>query len=155
MNNTYKITASKKTELEDELETLRTKGRKSISDKLSYLRELPNSQNDEDFSVILDDKRYLEKRINEIKEVLSNCEVIEENGGNGRSEVDIGSKVKVGLEGFEETYMIVSAIEADPLEKKISDESPVGRALLGSKIGDNVTVELGNVRKKLRVLDIE
>lgn len=148
----YKITSVKKEELEKELAKLETKGRDEIADRLDFIRNQPTDEDDYPFVDVLDDKEYLEKRILEIKQILANSEII--NDKSKHTIVEVGSRVKVGFEGFEDEYMIVSSIEADPLIKKISEESPVGKALLGSKVGDTVDVQIGHVQKKFRVLHI-
>ena len=122
---------------------------------MNWLRGLQNNHEDHTFSDILEDKRFLEKRINEIKEILSNYEIVNK-GKNGKTDVVvIGSVVTVGFESFEEDYTIVSALEANPLEKKISDESPIGKALIDAKVGDNVLVDTGVIKKEFRVLKIK
>lgn len=151
-NKRYRLTEDKVHELEQELAYLEKEGRKEIADSLNSLRELPNNLEDVTFSDVLEDKRYLEKRILELKEILSNFELVTES--KSANIVEVGSNVKVGFEGYEQNYFIVSALEADPLNNKISDESPVGRALLGSKVGDRVVVDTGIVKKSFRVLDI-
>lgn len=146
----YKLSAKKKRELEKELKLLETKGREDIAAKLDRMRQMPIDEEDYPFTDLLDDKNYLEKRISELKDILNNCQVI--NAKEKHNLVEIGSKVKVGFEGFEEVYLIVSSVEADPLNRKISDESPVGKALLGAKVGDNVEVKIGPVNKRFRIL---
>jgi transcription elongation factor GreA len=148
----YKITAQKKTELEKELKSLETVGRKNIADKLDWLRGELNDEEDDPFADLLDDKNYLEKRISELKAILSSCEIVKE--GVKSKLVQVGSTVVVGFEGFEEEYHIVSSIEVDPLKKKISDESPVGKALLGKAVGDIFSVNIGPVSKKMRIINI-
>ncbi|MCK9368682.1 GreA/GreB family elongation factor [Candidatus Dojkabacteria bacterium] len=148
----YVLTATKKKELEKELKKLETTGRKDIADKLDWLRIQSFSEEDDPFGDVLDDKNFLEKRISELKEILNHSEIAKV--GKKHKEVEIGTKVKVGFEGFEEEYVIVSSLEANPLKKRISDESPVGRALLGSKEGDNVEVKIGPVNKVFRIVKI-
>lgn len=149
----YKITAQKKDELDKELIRLETVGRRDIADKLDWLREQVNDTEEEydPFLDALDDKNYLEKRISEIKSILANAQIVEHPS---TKEVEVGSVVTVGFEGFEEKYTIVSSIEADPIKKKISDESPVGKSLLGAKVGDIVEVRIGSVNKKFRIINI-
>lgn len=148
----YTITAQKKKELERELKRLETVGRKDIADRLDWLRGRSQNEDDDPFGELLDDKNFLEKRISELKAILSSCRIIEKDAKH--KVVEIGSKVKVGFEGFEEEYFIVSSIEADPTKKKISDESPVGTALMGASVGDIVEVRIGPVNKKFRVIKI-
>ncbi len=150
----YVLSAQKVEELKSELKNLETKGREEIADSLDWLRSLPNDQDDSTFSDIFEDQRYLERRIAEIKTILSDYDLVEGNK-EGLDEVKLGSKVVVGFDKFEEEYLIVSAIEANPLENKISDESPVGRALIGHRIGDSVTVDVGLISKEYRVLKIK
>jgi transcription elongation factor GreA len=149
----YEITKKTKDKLEKELEELQTKGREDIATKLDWLRQQPSSEEENPFSDILEDKNYLEKRISELKLILKNSKVVDEN--KKYVEVAIGSRVTVGFEGFEEEYHIVSSIEADPMNKKISDESPVGSALLGYKVGDNVQINIGALVKTYRILKIK
>lgn len=148
----YKITAKTKRELEKELKLLETTGRQDIASKLDLLRQQPINEEDNPFSELLDDKSYLEKRIAEIKEILHNCEIVDSKAKHKM--VEVGSKVKVGFESFEDEYTIVSSIEADPLNKKISDESPVGKALLNARVGNTITVKIGPVSKQYRILKI-
>jgi transcription elongation factor GreA len=148
----YQITAKTKKNLEKELKELETKGRQDIAEKLDWLRQQPTNEEDNPFTDLLEDKSYLEKRISEIKEILSNCSVIK--GNVKHKVVEIGSTVKVGFEGFEDEYLIVSSIEADPLKKRISDESPVGKSLMGAKVGDTVDVKIGAINKKFRILKV-
>lgn len=145
----YKLTAKKQKELKKELKKLETKGRQDIAEKLDWLRQQPTTEEDNPFSDLLEDKNYLEKRISELKEILGNSEVAKNAKNNI---VDIGSAVTVGFESFEETYIVVSSIEADPLKGKISDESPVGKALMGTKVGDSVKVQVGPVVKEFRII---
>ncbi|KKR05690.1 MAG: Transcription elongation factor GreA [candidate division WS6 bacterium GW2011_GWF2_39_15] len=148
----YKITSQKKKDLEKELNKLETKGRSEIADRLDFIRQQPSDEDDYPFADVLDDKEYLEKRISEIRSILSNSQIIDDLSKH--SVVEVGSKVKVGFEGFEEEYLIVSSVEADPLSKKISDESPVGKSLLGAKVGDTIEVQLGHLQKQFRILNI-
>jgi len=149
----YQITAGKKKELEKELAELETKGRDEIADKLDLLRSQPESEEDNSFSEVLGDKSFLEKRIIELKEILKSSRIVKK--GVKRKEVQVGATVKVGIEGSEVEYMIVATIEADPLASKVSEESPVGKALLGAKVGDTVVAEIGAVKKKFRILKIK
>lgn len=149
----YQISANTKKKLEKELKDLKTQGRDDIASKLDWLRQQPNSEEGNPFSDILEDKNYLEKRISELKQILKSSKVVD--GNKKHNEVEVGSKVTVGFEGFEEEYNIVSSIEADPVNRKISDESPVGKALLGSKLGDDVEVKIGSLVKRYRVLKVK
>jgi transcription elongation factor GreA len=150
--NKIQLTAPKKKELEKELKELESKGRSDIAEKLEWLRRQPTTEDENPFADILEDKNYLEKRISEIQEILSHSVVVK--GKKKHTIVEVGSKVKVGFDGSEELYHIVSSVEADPLIKKISDESPVGKALMGKKVGDSADVSVGPVKKRFRILKI-
>lgn len=149
----YRLSAQKVEELKQELEQLETSGRKEIFDSLVWLRDLPSSQEDETFSDLFEDKKYLEKRIAEIHIILNNVEIL--TGSDSSDKVEIGSTVKVGVDKYEQEFMVVSALEADPINHRISDESPVGKALMGHSVGDVVVVDTGVVKKEYRILSIK
>lgn len=152
----YHLSKEKIQELKDELNDLETRGRQDISEKLSWLRQQPNNEEDNPFDELLEDKNFLEKRIFEIHEILMNSDEFEDTPEESeKKKVTVGSHVKVGFEHFEEEYVIVSSIEADPLRNKISDESPVGKSLLGASVGDIITVNTGALNRKFRILDIK
>ncbi len=148
----YKLTQSKIDSLQEELAKLKNIGRSTLSEKLAELRTHTNIEDDE-VGEVLTDQVYLEKRIAEIETILDDCEVIPEDVNT--DVVSLGSEVRVGFEGYEDTFQIVSELEADPLNKKVSEKSPVGSALLGHKVGDTVTVDIGVVRRAYRILDIK
>lgn len=91
------------------------------------------------------------ERIEELKSILNNYELIE--GGSG-DKVELGSKVTVEIEGEKDKFQIVGPLEADPAEGKISDESPVGKALLGSRPGSVVDIEGSPIKATYKVLSI-
>lgn len=148
----YQLSSSKVRKLEEELEILSIKGRKDISERLESLQHQTIDELDDPFTEISEDKFFLEKRIKEINEILKNVEITEENEKS--SKVILGTNVRVGFEGFEQVYRIVDPLEADPLNSKISIESPVGKALLGSKVGDIINIQINNSVYKYRVLEI-
>lgn len=152
-NKKYVLSAQKVIELEAELKTLETEGRQKISDSLDWLRSLPNDQEDTTFSEIFDDQRFLEKRISEIKDILSDYQELDES--KKVNKVSLGSVVRVGFGDIEDEYIIVSELEADPLQNKISNESPVGKALMDKKVGDVVIVDVGLLTKEYRILEIK
>ena len=85
---------------------------------------------------------FIDGRIDELEELLKQVSLIEEGAGTrGGYLVELGSKVTLKIDGKEEVYRVVGEWEADPAEKKISHESPLGKALLGKKIGESVEVE--------------
>ncbi len=152
LSKRYKISEKKKEELEKELLELETTGREQIASRLDLIRQQPIDEEDYPFADVYEDQESLEQKIFEIKDILKNSEII--NNKEKHTKVELGSKVKVSFEKFQEVYTIVSSVEADPLNKMISDDSPIGHALLGAKIGDTIEVKIGNVNKTFRVLKI-
>ena len=100
-------------------------------------------------------KGFLEGRIQELTQILSNVQIIDENKKN-RDVVDIGSHVTIQEEDFDpETYYIVGPKEADPRNARISHESPIGRALIGHRVGETVTAETPNGTIRFKIIKIE
>ena len=141
--------------LQDELENLKTVRRKentaAIKRALSFGDLSENSEYDE----AKNEQAEIEARIVEIETMLNNANVIDTES-IGTDMVSLGSKVKVKdvSDGEEEEYSIVGSTEADPMKGKISDESPVGNALLGHKIGETITVEAPMGKIEYEIINI-
>ncbi|MBR7132576.1 MAG: transcription elongation factor GreA [Clostridia bacterium] len=155
MAKTIKITDDGLKKLQDELEILKTKGRAEIAEKIKVARGYGDLSENSEYDEAKNEQAKIEARIVEIEAMLKNVEIIEDIKGKAKS-VMIGVKVKVlDVEyGDESEYRVVGSTEADPRNGKISDESPVGRALLGKKIGDEVIVEAPGGEFKLKILEI-
>ena len=127
---------------EDELEMLKTVKRKEISEKIKVALSFGDLSENSEYDEAKNDQAKVEARIVELEAMLKNAKVIDEEDLNNDI-VHIGSKVRVlDIEYNEELdYQVVGSAEADPRSGKISDESPVGRALLGAKVGDVVEAE--------------
>ncbi|HFE67365.1 MAG TPA: transcription elongation factor GreA [Chloroflexi bacterium] len=144
--------------LTEELEYLTTVKREEIAERLHAAFE---DGQDDDFvenaglEAARNDQAFLEGRIQELEDILKNYEIIKEP--NGADSVRIGSWVTISEEGFdeEERYHLVGPAEANPDESRISNESPLGRALLGAKVGDVVQVNSPNGILEFRILKIE
>ena len=143
--------------LEDELFDLKVNQRKAISEKIKEAREQGDLSENAEYDAAKDEQRDIEARIEEIEKILKNAEVVVEDEASTAT-VNIGCKV--GL--FDITYdeelelSIVGSTEANSLDGKISNESPVGRALIGAQIGEVVRVELDNGEvNEFKVLSIE
>ena len=121
--------------LEDELEELKVVKRKEVSQKIKEAREQGDLSENAEYDAAKDEQRDIEARIEELEKILKNAEV-------DLDKVSIGCQVKILDCEFDEEleYKIVGSTEANSLKGKISNESPVGKALLGKKIGDTVTV---------------
>lgn len=131
--------------LQRELETLRTEGREEVADRLH--RAFEDGQDDDfvdnaELEAARNAQSFLEGRIVELEEILNNYQLIDENSAGSPDTVDVGDWVTVVEDGsdVEERYHLVGKAEADPAEGRISNESPLGRALLGARVGDVVEV---------------
>ena len=155
MAKTIKITDEGLKKLQEELETLKTEGRADIAEKIKIARGYGDLSENSEYDEAKNEQAKLEARIVEIEAMLKNVEIIEDIKGKAKTVV-IGVKVKVIDEeyGEEEEYRVVGSTEANSREGKISDESPMGKALLGKKIGDVVTVEAPAGEFKVKILEI-
>ena len=155
MAKVIKITDDGLKKLEDELEYLKTEGRAHIAEKIKVARGYGDLSENSEYDEAKNEQAKIEARIVEIEAMLKNVEIIEDVKGNAKSVV-VGVTVKVLDEeyGDECEYRVVGSTEADPRNGKISDESPVGKALLGKKIGEEVIVEAPGGEFKLKILSI-
>lgn len=155
MAKTIKITDDGLKKLQDELELLKTQGRADIAEKIKVARGYGDLSENSEYDEAKNEQAKIEARIVEIEAMLKNVEIIEDVKGKAKT-VLIGVKVKVLDEEFgdESEYHVVGSTEADPRSGKISDESPVGKALLGKKIGDEVIIEAPGGEFKLKILEI-
>lgn len=155
MAKTIKITDDGLKKLQDELENLKTHGRADIAEKIKIARGYGDLSENSEYDEAKNEQAKIEARIVEIEAMLKNVEIIEDIKGKAKTVV-IGVKVKVLDEEYDEEceYRVVGSTEADPREGKISDESPVGKALLGKKIGDEVIVEAPSGEFKLKIIEI-
>ncbi|MCD8327008.1 MAG: transcription elongation factor GreA [Lachnospiraceae bacterium] len=127
---------------EDELQDLKVVKRKEVAQKIKEAREQGDLSENAEYDAAKDEQRDIEARIEELEKILKNAEVVVEDEAN-LDQVSIGCQVRIlDIELDEELeYKIVGSTEADSLKGKISNESPVGRALLGTKVGDVIEVE--------------
>lgn len=136
MKKAYQLTLAGKQELEKELEDLKSR-RGEIAQKIADARDFGDLSENAEWDAARDEQAQVETRISEIEDILLNAKIIKSKGGTS---VAVGSTV-VLKDGKTVEYTIVGSVEADPLEGKISDESPIGQALLGKKVGDKVTIK--------------
>lgn len=142
--------------LEDELQDLRVNKRKEIAQKIKVAREQGDLSENAEYDAAKNEQRDIEARIEEIENILKYAEVIDENEGK-QDEINIGCHVKIlDVEYNEELeYRIVGVTEANSLKGKISNESPVGRALIGAKKGDTIVVETEAGKFEYKVLEFQ
>ncbi|MBQ3969792.1 MAG: transcription elongation factor GreA [Clostridia bacterium] len=150
------LTAQGLKALEDELDYLKTTKRKEMAEKIALARSYGDLSENSEYDDAKNEQAQMEARIADIEVTLKHARILDESEISNEH-VHIGSKVKVFNTLFEEevVYNIVSASEAEPENNKISDESPVGHALLDKKVGEKVTVDLPNgTQLELDVLEI-
>lgn len=148
------LTLEGKKKLEEELKQLVTVSRKKVAADIQSAKEEGDISENSAYDEAKLAQAFLEGRIQTIEAQLREAVLIERNGKSDR--VSVGSKVTVVEEGFDaETYHIVGSTEADPLNGKISNESPIGKALLGAKKGENVKAETPNGQIFFKVMKIE
>jgi len=141
--------------LEDELQDLKVVKRKEVADKIKEAREQGDLSENAEYDAAKDEQRDIEARIEEIEKILKNAEVVVEDDVN-LDQINIGCSVRIYDMEFEEEleYKIVGSTEANSLKGKISNESPVGKALIGKKVGDTVTVETQAGDISYKILEI-
>ena len=142
--------------LEDELENLKVNKRKEVSQKIKEAREQGDLSENAEYDAAKDEQRDIEARIEEIEKILKNAEVVLEEEAD-KDKVSIGCKVVIYDCEFDEKleYKIVGSTEANSLKGKISNESPVGKAIIGAKVGDTVTVETPAGELQYKILEIQ
>lgn len=149
------LTAEGLEALKNELETLKNVTRQEIADKLELARSYGDLSENSEYDEAKNEQAKVEARITEIEAMLKNVKVIDE-ADIVIGSVGIGSRVTVLDIEFDETetYSIVGSAEADPMNGKISDESPVGRALIGHSVDDIVIAETPSGELKYKILEI-
>lgn len=136
MNKVYQITESGQRELERELEELKSR-RGEIADKIAAARDFGDLSENAEYDAAREAQGLLETRITEIETILQNASIIR---AGSSSTVVLGSTVELEANGKTVVYTVVGPVEADPLEGKVSNESPIGQALMGKAVGDTVTI---------------
>ncbi len=141
---------------EDELHELKVVRRQEVAQKIKEAREQGDLSENAEYDAAKDEQRDIEARIEELEKILKNVEVVVEEEVN-LDKINIGCKVKIhDIDEDEDLdYWIVGSTEANSLEGKISNESPVGRALIGAKVGDVVNVETDAGAFAYKVIEIE
>ena len=139
MANQVQLTKNGFTELEKELNELVEIKRPKLVERLSYARQQGDLSENSDYINAREELEFLDGRISELNDVLKNASIVKTK--NGKSSVDIGMKVTVKVNGQKHIFDIVGEWEADPVNKKISPNSPLGAALVGKKVGEKAHVE--------------
>ena len=141
---------------EDELHELKVVKRQEVAQKIKEAREQGDLSENAEYDAAKDEQRDIEARIEELEKILKNAEVVVEEEVD-LDKISVGCQIKIlDLQDDSElTYKIVGSTEANSLKGKISNESPLGRSLLGAKVGDVVTVEAPMGELKYKVLEIQ
>ncbi|MCL2599339.1 MAG: transcription elongation factor GreA [Firmicutes bacterium] len=151
------LTKKAKQELEDRLKHLKTVGRADMAEKIRTAREYGDLSENAEYDIAKDEQAKMEGEIVDIEAKLQNVEIIEENVRTDT--ISLGTKVRildVSL-GREDDYSIVGSHESNPMEFKISNESPIGKALMGKKKGDVATVDttsIGGGKSEFKVIKL-
>ena len=144
------LTSEGYNKLQKEYDELVNVKRKEVTQRIARAREYGDISENSEYDSARDEQSFMEGRISELQEILKDAQVLTKHDKNV---VDIGSKVKVEIDGDIDEFIIVSSIEADPSEGKISNESPVGGALIGAKLGDVITVS-STIKATYKILEI-
>ncbi len=139
----------------EELKELRTTGRNDIAEKIKEAKSFGDLSENSEYDEAKSDQAKLEARILELEYIVSHATVLDESTISTET-VHTGLSVKVfdRTYGEEDVYHLVGSPQADPLANKISDESPVGKALLGHKVGDVVLIEIPDGNDEIEILEI-
>jgi transcription elongation factor GreA len=153
MDKTQPVTKEGLRKIEEELRYLETTRRTEVADKIKQAKELLSTPNDAEYEDAKNEQAMVEGRIQQLQSLIQNAEIIDEDGAHRSKVVMLGTTVKVKSsdDGKSHEYTIVGPAEADPREGKISHESPVGRALMGRKVNEEVEVSVpkGTVTLKI------
>ena len=155
MAKQYKLTPQRLQELQEELNYLKTVREREVAEQIKEARAFGDLSENSEYDEAKNEQGKLYSRIAEVEEILANYTIIDESVS--ATGVNLGSQVKVKDRetGEEETYQVVGSQEADPMNGRISEDSPFGRALLGKEVGDEVEVEAPMGTLRYQVLDIQ
>jgi transcription elongation factor GreA len=141
--------------LQDELDYLRTAKRQEVANRLHEAMEGGELIENAEYEAAKNEQAFVEGRIQELDLLLATAKIIEDNGKKKGDVVQLGSKVTIKEGNFEaETFTIVGAAEANPREGKISNESPIGKAILTHKVGETVKVETPGGTYNVKILKV-
>ena len=152
-NKTLFVTAEGLKKIQDELDELKTTKRKEMAERIHDAKELGDLSENAEYIEAKEEQGFVESRVLELEQMIKNAQIITHT--RNTETVQIGSTISVkGLSGTVE-YTIVGSSEASPMEQKISNESPVGQAFLGHKVGDTVTVRTPNGDVQFDILSVK
>ncbi len=140
--NSKKVYLTKKgfDDLKTEYKDLVEKDRPGVVERLSSAREMGDLSENAEYTAARDELAFIDGRIEELESLLKHAQLIAD-GQHGAQAIDLGSEVVIKIANRKEAFTVVGEWEADPAEKKISHESPLGRALIGKAVGDEIEVD--------------
>lgn len=148
------VTASGLKEAKIELEDLRSNKRAQVAERIQKAREFGDLAENAEYDMAMDEQVMVENKISELENLLKNVQVIQANTTKNDF-VTIGSTVVIEMDGSVDEFTIVGRMEADPSKKRISNESPLGTAILGAKVGEIVEVQTPIVRYKCKIVEVK
>jgi len=149
----FRMTQAGADELRAELTEL-VAGRAVMAERIKTAREFGDLSENAEYQSARGDQDKCEARIAELEHILQNAEIIKEPKSSAAAKVQLGSTVKLKNDGKHKEFQIVGTVEADPLNGKISDESPIGKLLLGRKLGDEVELQTPAETAIYKITDI-
>lgn len=154
MDNNHKMVMTKEglDELKKEHGELTKSKRPEVVKRLSDARDLGDLSENSEYAAAKQDLAFIDGRITELEDIIRGAKVVT---SHGKKQVDVGCKVTLHINGKKDIYTVVGEWEADPSEKKISHESPLGKALMGKKVGEQVEVEAPAGKILYKILHIE
>jgi transcription elongation factor GreA len=155
MKNNLQLTKQGLDGLNAELTDLRDVKRPKLVERLAYARSQGDLSENADYQSAKEELEFLDGRIDELEEVVKTAAVVSGNGKTGNGGVGVGTKVTVKVNGVKTVFDIVGEWEADPVNKKISHDSPLGMALAGKKVGEKVEVEAPAGKLQYEILLVE
>lgn len=151
----FPMTLEGKKQLEEELEDLKTNKRAEVIKRIKIARSFGDLSENSEYESAKDEQSFIEGRIKEIDNMLNHAEIID-NENVDADEVSVGKMVTFQEDGDDpETYQIVGAAEADPLNGKISNESPIAKGLIGQKKGDKVSIMTPGGEMEVTIIDVK
>lgn len=151
----FPMTLEGKKQLEEELEDLKTNKRAEVIKRIKIARSFGDLSENSEYESAKDEQSFIEGRIKEIDNMLNHAEIID-NENVAADEVSVGKVVTFQEDGEDpETYQIVGAAEADPLNGKISNESPIAKGLVGRKKGEKVTIATPGGEMEVTIIEVK
>ena len=151
MNKKFSLTQTGVDELTKEVEALIAE-RGPVAEKIKTAREFGDLSENAEYQTARQEQEKLETRISEVEHILQNVEIIKKPRGDNK--VQLGSNVKLKSDTMSKEFQVVGTVEADPLSGKISDESPIGQALLGKKLGEEVEIKTPSETTTYKIVEI-